>query len=276
MSSTTTAIPVAPGLELREQRWVPAGPPRARILLVHGLGEHTGRYERTAGIMNAAGILVCGLDLRGFGASGGRRGHLERWDEWLDDLGGRLAALRAEAPALPVVLLGHSLGGLVCLSYAESERAQPDLLVLSSPALASSVPAWKQLGARLLGRVVPTLPVANGITGSDLSRDPAVGVDYVADPLNQPSTTAGLGRLILQAQERAVAERDRLRVPTLVTHGEADPLVPCGCSEILATLPGVDRRTYPELRHETLNEPEGPAVAADMVAWIEAHLRPHV
>jgi alpha-beta hydrolase superfamily lysophospholipase len=259
-------------MDLHERRWPLDRTPRASVLVIHGLGEHGARYERTAGIMNAAGLGVVALDLSGFGASGGRRGHLARWDDWLDDVAEALQRVRGEAPGRPLVLLGHSLGGLVCLSYAESERPQPDLLVLSSPALASSVPGWKQRAARILGRVAPTLPIANSIKGSDLSRDPAVGVDYVADPLNQPATTAGLGRLILEAQDRAVRSVKRVRVPTLVTHGEADPLVPCGCSEILAAVPGVERRTYPELRHETLNEPEGPAVAADMVAWIVARL----
>ena len=242
------------------------------MLLIHGLGEHGGRYARTAGVLNAAGLEVAALDLSGFGASGGRRGHLAAWGDWLDDLADALARRRAEASGRPVILLGHSLGGLVCLSYAESDRPQPDLLVLSSPALASNVGAWKQTVARLLGRVAPTLPLANGIHGSELSRDPAVGVDYVADPFNQPTTTAGAGRLILEAQAQAIQRVDRLRVPTLVTHGEDDPLVPCACSERLAALTGVERRTYPGLRHETLNEPEGPGVAGDMAAWIVAHL----
>ena len=272
MPSTTSSARSASGMDLHERRWPVDRTPRASVLVIHGLGEHGARYERTAGIMNAAGLGVVALDLSGFGASGGRRGHLARWDDWLDDVAEALQRVRGEAPGRPLVLLGHSLGGLVCLSYAESERPQPDLLVLSSPALASSVPGWKQRAARILGRVAPTLPIANSIKGSDLSRDPAVGVDYVADPLNQPATTAGLGRLILEAQDRAVRSVKRVRVPTLVTHGEADPLVPCGCSEILAAVPGVERRTYPELRHETLNEPEGPAVAADMVAWIVARL----
>jgi alpha-beta hydrolase superfamily lysophospholipase len=171
-----------------------------------------------------------------------------------------------------VVLLGHSMGGLVCLTYAESDRPGPDLLVLSSPWLADTLPGWRHSVARYGGRLLPTLSVDNGFDGSTLSRDPAVGEAYRVDPLAHHATTLGLGRQVVLAQERANAHLDRLRVPTFVTHGSADPLVPVASSEILAALPRVDRKVYPDLRHETLNEPEGPKVAADVAAWIAAQL----
>ncbi len=272
MASTTSTVAARNGTALLLRHWASTGVPRASVLIVHGLGEHSGRYDRAASIFSAQGLEATGLDLQGFGGSGGRRAFIDRMDTWLDDVEDRLAALRADGAGRPVVLLGHSMGGLVALRYAESDRPQPDLLILSAPAVADALPAWKHLAARVLGRLAPTLSVANGLDGALLSRDPAVGAAYVADPLNHHASTTGLGLRLLDAQAAARAEVSRVRVPTLVIHGSADPLVPVASSEILASVPGVERRVLANLRHESLNEPEGPQVAADLAAWIESHL----
>jgi acylglycerol lipase len=268
--SAPATIAARDGKSLALRHWPATGAPRASLLIIHGLGEHGGRYERAAGIFARAALDTWALDLRGFGASGGRRAYVERMDVWLDDLADRLAALRDLGP--PVVLLGHSVGGLVCLRYAESDQPQPDLLVLSAPAVAGNVPAWKQVLARALGAVAPTVAVKNAIDGSVLSRDPAVGADYLADPLNVHSTTTRLGAVLFGAQGPAIADRARIRVPTLVIHGGADHLVPTASSEVFGGLPGVERWVYSGLAHETFNEPEGPQVVADVAAWISGHL----
>lgn len=272
MTSTTATVTARNGVPLRVRTWPTTGEPRASVLIVHGLAEHSGRYERTGSILAATGLEVAAFDLQGYGGSGGRRAYLETWETWLADVEDRLAALRATADGHPVVLLGHSMGGLVALTYAESDRPQPDLLVLSSPWLADYLPRWRRAVVRVGGRLLPRVSVDNGFDGSTLSRDPQVGADYLADPLAYHRTTLGLGRRFLEAQSRALAHLDRLRIPAFVTHGSADPLVPTASSELLATLPDVERKVYPGLRHETLNEPEGPQVAADMAVWIGAHL----
>ncbi len=266
--STTETVQARNGVPLLVRHWPAVGEGRVSVLIVHGLAEHSGRYERTGSVLAATGLEVSALDLQGFGASGGRRAWIPSLDTWLDDIEDRLAALRAASGGRPVVLLGHSMGGLVCLTYAESDRPQPDLLVLSSPWLADHLPAYRRVLARVLGRIVPTVSVSNGFDGSTLSRDAAVGEAYRADPLAHHRTTTGLGRLVLAAQAAAPTKLDRLRVPTFVTHGGDDPLVPVASSEILGALPNVARKVYPGLRHETLNEPEGPQVAADMAVWI--------
>jgi acylglycerol lipase len=268
--STLETITARDGAALAIRHWTPAGEARASLLIIPGLGEHGGRYERAAEIFAAAGLDTWALDLRGFGASSGRRAYVEHLDVWLDDIAERVAVLRGLGR--PVVLLGHSVGGLVAARYAESARPQPDLLVLSAPAVAGNVPAWKQALARILGRVAPTLAVKNGLDGSILSRDPAVGIDYVADPLNVHSTTTRLGAILLDAQAPTIAELGRIGVPTLVVHGGADHLVPTASSEVFATRPNVERRVYPGLAHETFNEPEGPAVVGEIAAWIGQHL----
>jgi alpha-beta hydrolase superfamily lysophospholipase len=268
--SNPETIQARDGEVLALRHWVPIGAICATVLIIPGLGEHGGRYERAAGILASSGFDTWALDLRGFGASGGRRAYVASLDIWLDDVADRLTALRE--PGRPFVLLGHSMGGLVCASYAETDRPQPDLVVLSAPALAGNVPAWKKALARVLGRLAPTMTVKNGLDGSILSRDPAVGADYMAAPLYVHSTTARLGAVLLDAQAPTIADLGRIRVPTLVIHGGADHLVPTASSEVFIGRPDVERRVFAGLAHETFNEPEGPEVVADVATWIAGHL----
>jgi alpha-beta hydrolase superfamily lysophospholipase len=219
--------------------------------------------------MAQAGLDVQSFDLRGHGLSGGRRVYVRRWDDFLDDVEVRLAATRRAG--LPIVLFGHSMGALIALTYACSERPAPDLLVLSAPALQAAVPGWQRVLAPVLSRVAPTVVLANPITGDQLARDPAVGIAYFSDPLVQPRSTTRLGAELLGAMKRGRAGLARLRIPTLVIHGGADALVPAAGSEQLAALPGVERRVLPDLRHETLNEPEGPEVVAVIIDWLRTH-----
>lgn len=249
------------------REWKPDGPVAGDVVIVHGLGEHSGRYERTGGLLAEAGYRVRSFDLLGFGASSGRRADIERFALYLDQTEGHLDALRTKGR--PLVLLGHSMGGLIALEYALAERPQPDLLVLSAPALSGGA-AWQRKVAPTLGRMFPTLSVPTAIKGDMLSRDPAVGEAYFGDPLVITKATARLGAGIFAAGDRARAALDKLRVPTLVIHGGSDTLVPTAGSEILAVHPLVERRVFPSLRHELFNEPEGPEVIAEVVAWIQS------
>lgn len=266
----TVAASESVAAALHVRHWAATDEPWARVLIVHGIGEHSGRYERTGRLMAAAGLDVSAFDLRGHGLSGGRRVYVRRWDDFLDDVEAQLAPLRS--PGLPVVLFGHSMGALIALTYACSGRPAPDLLVLSAPPLRASVPAWQRVLAPIIGRVVPNAVIANPIDGDQLARDPAVGVAYFADPLVQPRSTARLGAELFAAMKRGRSGLDRLHVPTLVIHGGDDVLVPTAGSEPLGKLPGVERRVLPNLRHETLNEPEGPEVVAGIVEWLRTHV----
>jgi alpha-beta hydrolase superfamily lysophospholipase len=275
MNSSVGSIAARDGVLLRTRRWAPEGGAWARLLLVHGIAEHSGRYERTGALLSAGGVDVWAFDLRGFGGSAGRRAFVRRWDDYLDDVGDRLVDLR---DALPVVLMGHSMGGLIALTYATSERTAPDLLVLSSPALSTTVPAPVRAIAPLLSRVLPTLAIGNALRGEQLTTDPDVGRAYFLDPLVVPRSTVRLGAELFAAAQRGRRDLSRLRVPTLVTHGAADTIVPPASTELLGALPNVQRRVYDGLRHETLNEPQGPQVVADILAWMReqaADIRPH-
>lgn len=272
-TSTTDTVSARDGTSLLVRRWRPGSPPWATVVVVHGIAEHSGRYEHVGDQLAAAGLAVSAIDLRGFGGSGGRRAFVTRWSEYHDDLEDRLAAVRAgSGPDWPVVLYGHSMGALIALGYAVAEPARPlpDALVLSAPALDATIPGWKRAIARGLGTVAPTFSLKNDFDGELLSRHPAVGEAYLADPLNHHRTTAGLGAAALGEQARVRAALGRLSIPTLVYHGEADRLVPTASSEPLAAVSTVTRRTYPSLRHESHNEPEGATVIADVVAWLRS------
>ncbi len=152
-ASTVERVTNRRGLGLLVRRWEPSAAPWGSVCIVHGLAEHSGRYERTGEQLAAAGLNAVALDLTGLGASGGRRGHVPDLDYWLDDVADLLSGAGDASPGAPQVLLGHSMGGLVALAYALSNRPRPDALVISAPALGSDVAAWKKALAPLLGRL---------------------------------------------------------------------------------------------------------------------------
>jgi alpha-beta hydrolase superfamily lysophospholipase len=165
------------------------------------------------------------------------------------------------------ILMGHSMGGLLALEYALAERPAPDLLVLSAPAL-SGGQAWQRAVAPIMGAIAPKLTIPNNLTGAQLSRDPAVGEAYFGDPLVYTKSTTRLGAELFAAMARAGKHLGSLHLPTLVIHGGADTVVPTASSAVLEELPGVERKVYLKLRHESMNEPEGPEVVADIVGWL--------
>ena len=265
------------GIALRTYRWPAVGVPRAHLLLVHGIAEHAGRYQHVAAQLAAAGIETHAYDQRGFGGSGGHRAYVDRWSQYHDDLEDRLAEVRASAGPLPVVLYGHSMGGLIALGYALADppRPLPDTLVLSAPALDATVPGWQRRLADILARTVPRFAVANTFPKDGLSSDPAVTAAYLADPLAVHRTTTRLGAALFREQDRvrtALARIGPLPVTTYVLHGADDPIVPETASSSLEGHVNVTRRVYPGLHHETHNEPSGPSVIDDTIAWIVGHI----
>lgn len=273
MASTTGIGRTREGVKLLTREWQPASVPRAAILIVHGLGEHCGRYEHVGDWFSEAGYLVRSWDQCGFGASGGERGFIERWSKQHDEVEDQLADLRAAAPGIPSVLYGHSLGGLIALGYAlDAGRPRPDLLILSAPALDDDLAAWKHVLAPVLGRLTPRLRIPDGVTDEMVSRDPVRQAERHRDPLMVPAPTARFGAASFAEQARVRPITDALDVETLVIHGLADPVVPARASERLAASPRVNRRTYPGIRHELHNEPEGRVIYADVLAWLEVRL----
>ena len=261
------------GLELRTYQWPTVGTPRAHLLLVHGIAEHAGRYRHVAKQLASAGITTHAYDQRGFGGSGGHRAYVDRWSRYHDDVEDRLTEVRSAANGLPVVLYGHSMGGLIALGYALADppRPLPDLLVLSAPAIDAAVPAWKRRLADVLGGTMPRFAVANTFPAGGLSSDPAVEAAYRADPLAVHRTTTRLGASLFREQDRvkrALAGGASLPVTTYVLHGAEDPIVPEWASRSLEARANVTRHVYLGLHHETHNEPSGATVIEDTIAWI--------
>ena len=267
MPSVTGRANTTDGLTLLTRHWQ-ADDPWAALLIVHGLGEHSGRYEHVGDHFAAAGIDTYAYDHRGNGGSDGPRGDIDRWSRYHDDMAERFAAVRAATGGRPVVVYAHSMGGLIAAGYLLSDRPRPDLTVLSAPGLDSTLARWKVALAPILGRIVPTLSVSNGVRPETLSRDPEVGHRLAADPLNGRASTARFGAEAVREQKRVRAGARDIGGPTLVIHGVDDGLVPVTASAPFEGPPGVERRTYPGLRHEMHNEPEWRGVLDDVIGWI--------
>jgi alpha-beta hydrolase superfamily lysophospholipase len=269
IQSTTHSIEAPDGTRLLVREWEAASP-WAAVLVVHGIGEHSGRYEQTGADLATAGLATISFDLRGHGSSGGHRVYTPNFDRLLDDLAAMLEETRRRG--LPTVLLGHSLGGLIAFCYALSDRPRPDYLVLSAPALDSTVPAYRKFLGRILNRITPKLMMKNDFRGEQLSRDAAVGRAYFADPLVQTKTTVRLGIEAFRAMEYADQYGYRLEVPTLVIHGAADTLVPPTASAPLTRLALVERHLLPQFRHESFNEVGREQAISLVVDWIHARV----
>jgi len=268
MSSTTSNTTATDGLGLLTRRWSHPEPV-ARLLLVHGLGEHSGRYEHVGEFFVDHGYEVFAFDLRGHGASGGDRLDLESFDEFVDDL----AQVFGDIPKdLPTIIYGHSMGGLIVAMHAAGSDPHPTLYVLSAPLLDADLSAFLKLGSKLLSKLTPGFHLPSGIKGEQLSRDPAVGEKYFSDPLVETKATARFSAIVLAQLGIARAAIGDITVPTLVIHGAEDEIVPPHASAPLAGVPGVERKLFPGLRHEAHNEPEYKDVLAFVAGWIDAQL----
>jgi len=280
-ADTITTLTTRDGLTLQRHDWLVAEP-RGTVLLVHGLGEHIGRYAHVASRLNAAGWHVVGYDQRGHGASAGPRGALAHEDDLLVDLAGAIDAVRARAPSRrPLVLLGHSMGGLIAARFAlgalpgtqAAWAREIDALVLSSPALDIGMnPLQKGLLA-VLGPVAPGLALGNGLKPAWISRDPAVVRAYETDPQVHDRVTPRLVRFMVDGGAAVRAGAPSWRVPTLLMWAGRDRCVaPAGSVQFAAAAPRgvVTAREFAPLYHEIFNEPEQDEVFAALTAWLAA------
>lgn len=281
----TATLPTPDGCALHLQDFsadLPAAP-RAQVLIVHGLGEHSGRHAHVARHLAQAGFAVTAYDQRGHGRSQGPRGVIPAADSLLADLGLVIAWLRQRRPGLPLLLLGHSLGGLVAGRYVAEGLAdrpaawwQPvDALAMSSPALDLGMNAGQKLLLALLGLLAPGLAVASGLQPGWICRDPAVVAAYVADPRVHDRIAARLARFMVDAGVLVRQRAAQWRTPTCLLYAGADRCVdPRGSAEFAAAAPhGVVASTrYEGLAHEIFNEPEQTRVLADLSAWLDTAL----
>ncbi len=260
----------ASGERQLRRHWSGDASPWATVLIVHGGGEHSARYDHVADQMVTAGLDVHSFDWVGHGESGGTRWHVDVYDTYHHDLAERVVNTRVAG--LPLVLYGHSMGGLISLGYCLSDNQLPDLLVVTSPWLETAAPPLLKALIPLIAKIAPRLRLDGGLKGEQLARDPAVGESYFADELVETKITAAWGAASLREQARVRAGLSKLPVPAFVVHGGADTIARPHASAPIGDLPDAERRLYPSLRHETHNEPEGPEVVAAVIEWLRKKL----
>lgn len=260
-------------LALREWLATPAAP-LAVVHITHGLGEHAGRYAHVAQRLNALGFAVRAHDHFGHGLSSGARGGLPNELRLVDDLALLIDDARAAYPGLPVVLLGHSMGGLVAASFVARGVRPVNALVLSSPALSPPLSAAQKGLIAVLSRLAPGLRVGNGLDAQDLSHDPSVAPAYLSDPLNHDRIGARLARFLAEEGARVMGAAPQWPVPTLLLYAGADRLVrPEGSRAFAAAaaLSGqVQAIAFEQHFHELFNELDAQPVFEALEQWLGA------
>jgi alpha-beta hydrolase superfamily lysophospholipase len=273
--STLSTFTASDGENLAVQDWPVPEEVRARgvVLIVHGLGEHAGRYDGLAHILNEWGFAVRSYDQYGHGESDGARGTLPYPNRLLDDLADLVESVRVRYPGLPLVLFGHSLGGLVAASFVARTMLAVDALVLSSPALATRLSPTQKMLLAVVPRVAPNLTVGNGLDPHHLSHDPRVVQAYRSDPHVHDRVSGRLARFIADEVALVRARAASWKVPTLLLYAGDDRIVdPQGSHAFAAAAPGsvVCARRYDRLYHEIFNELEAQPVYDCFRQWLDA------
>jgi len=258
------------------QAWLPVGEVKAVLLIVHGLGEHSGRYKNVVDHFVPLGYAVYGLDHLGHGRSEGKREMVARFEDFTDTLTIFYKMVTGWQPGKPVFLLGHSMGGLIASYYLLDHQADFKGAVISAPAIKigeSITPATITL-SKILSKLAPGMGML-GLDASKISRDPQVVTAYANDPLVfHAKTPARLAAEMLKAMLRVTAEVGKITLPFIVVQGSEDKLVdPRGAQMLYDRASSTDKtiKVYEGLYHEVFNEPERARVLGDVEAWLAAH-----
>jgi len=267
------------GAALYVTHWLPAGLPKAVVLLAHGYAEHAGRYEHVAKRLTDAGYAVYAVDHWGHGRSDGTPGFVPRFTAFTDGMAELLTLVEVNHGDMPRLLLGHSMGGLISTLFLIERQSAFVAAALSGPAIVPGAPpsrftVWI---SRFLSRFFPRLGVL-ALDANGVSRDPAVVAAYLADPLVYTGKIgARLGKEFMDAMAAAQAGASKITLPILLQHGEKDSLASVAGSQYLFDhVSSADKilKIYPGLFHEIYNEPERDAVLDDLVGWFDAHVPP--
>lgn len=261
------------GINMFGQEWLPDAEPLAVVALVHGLGEHRGRYQHVAEAFTKAGYAVIALDLQGHGKSGGVRGHILSYESAVQDITHLLDEARSRHPGLPLFLYGHSMGGNLVLYYSMKQHPHLAGVICTSPGLGvAEVPALKMLFGKIMYKLAPATQIENGLDVAGLSRDPEVAKAYSADPLVHSKISARLALDMIQSGQWMVENAASFpAMPLLLLQGSADRLVdPAmtdrfarGCPPALLTY-----KVFEGHYHELHNEPDKAETILLMIRWI--------
>jgi len=249
----------------------------ANLLFVHGMAEHSGRYQEVAERFASLGYCCHALDLRGLGRSEGPRGHADSFWDLIDDTALLADTIRSGDASHPLFLVGHSMGGLIVLAAGLKYPALFNGIIASSPALVVKMPlpGWKKALAGVSAKLMPRLAVDNGIRGKLALRDPAEIKSYDEDPLLYTKVTAGFYASFSQVMAETLANADRFSLPLLVIQAGDDQILNPEGARKFAENAGVDDKKfimYDGLYHALFSEPEKTQVFEDMAAWVKTHI----
>jgi len=267
----------ARGMSIFYQYWLPDTPPKALILVVHGAGEHSGRYAGFSEYFVQHGYGITALDHPGHGKSGGHYGHVDSFDDFLDTLASFYRQVREDFVDTPLVLLGHSLGGLISSAYLLQHQGDFVACILSGAAIKTDIqPRPFQLWLiGVLSKLRPRLGVLQ-LDADGVSRDKTVVEDYVNDPLvNHGKMSARKVAELFRVMAHIQANAGKISLPMLIMHGEADVMTaPSGSRFLHDAISSSDKQLiiYPGLYHEIFNEPEREQVFQDLLQWLDARI----
>jgi acylglycerol lipase len=268
---STFEILTSDGIDIKGYHESPESP-RALLLLIHGMGEHAGRYSHVSEFFVQAGFAVVRVDLRGHGLSAGKRGHTPSYELLMDDLVIACAKAREYFPEIPFVLYGHSMGGNLVLNYLIRKTPSLDAAVVTSPylRLAFAPPGWKVALGKLSAGLIPGLTQPTGLDVSAISRDPKIIEAYLKDPLVHDKITASFFIHVHASGPYAILHADQLKVPTLLMHGTSDRITDHTASEELFqnAKGNVDLKMWDGYYHELHNEPEREEVLNHTLSWL--------
>ena len=266
------------GLDIFAQSWEPTVlQPKAVVCLVHGLGEHTSRYAHVAEAFGKEGFVLFGADLRGHGRSGGARGHISSAEDFMQDIDELLKQARAHYANLPIILYGHSLGGILVLHYGLLRKPKLKGVIATSSGLHTALEQQKIkiMMAKILGSLTPNTSLTSGLDPKSISRDEKVVQAYINDPLVHDKISLGFGKVMIGVTSWTLAHAGEFSLPLLLLHGRADVLAfPSSSVEFAAPLK--ERCTlvlWDDAYHELHNEPEKSEVFKTMTIWMDARLR---
>lgn len=270
--SKTFQLTTSDQLQLSGEYQIPTAALKGAIIILHGMGEHFGRYKHVCDFMNSIGYATIGMDHRGHGKSEGKRGHTPSYDQLMNDIDLLVKKAHELFDGLPMILYGHSMGGNLAANYTIRKQPQLKGLILTDPyfKLAFDPPAWKVKLGKISAGIIPTLTQPTGLEVTALSRDEAVVQAYVNDPLVHDKITSAFFVHVHTAGTYAIDHADKISIKTLAMHGTADRLTSIeGTKSFAAKNPNmVTLKIWEGFYHEIHNEPEKQQVFDYMAQWL--------
>ena len=261
------------GLSLFGQSWQPEGRPRAVVCLVHGIGEHSGRYVHVADSLIQSGYALISFDLRGHGKSEGPRGHIPSYEAIMQDIYSLLEVSNKKFPQSPFFLYGHSLGGNLVLNYVLRRQSHLKGVIATAPwlRLAFEPPAFKVTLGKVMNKIRPSFSQSSGLDTKALSHDPKVVHAYENDPLVHDHISARMFIGIYQSGQWALEHALEFSLPLLLMHGGDDKIISVEASREFANKinENCTLKVWDELYHEIHNEPEKEEVFKFLIDWLD-------